>query len=150
MNLFILQYLSEIIFLQVSVREDPSNQNGERRQSLVSGGQRTHPCLFWQSVFNFSFRTAFAWRPLIGIHQLKWLHGSLQVMVRTLVPFYAMIGLNALLAFLSIEESTATKLVSLILSVILEVIQTYLRISTAMLAAIHFILKKKSFLRINP
>ena len=37
----------------------------------------------------------------------------------------------------------------LILSVILEVIQTYLRISTAMLAAIHHILKMKSSLRIN-
>jgi hypothetical protein len=122
MNLFILDYLAEI-FLQVSIREDPFNQNGERRQSLVSGGQRMHSCLF--CVFNFSFRTVFARRPLIGIHRLKWLHGSLQVMVRTLVPLYAMNGLNALLAFLSIEESTATKLVSLILSVILEVIQTY-------------------------
>ena len=38
---------------------------------------------------------------------------------------FLMIGLKTLLlAFLSIEESTATKLVSLILSVILEVIQT--------------------------
>ena len=87
----------------------------------------------------FSFRTAFAKRPLIGMHRLKWLHGSLQVMVRILSPFYAMFGLNALLAFLSIEESTATKLVSLMLSVILEVIQTYLRILTAMLAAILYL-----------
>lgn len=44
---------------------------------------------------------------------------------KDLSTFYcAMIGLNAVLAFLSIEESTATKLVSLTLSVILEVIQT--------------------------
>ena len=137
-------------FFQVSIREDPSNQNGERHQSLVSGGQLMYSCLFWQSIFNFSFRMAFAWRPSIGIHRLKWLHGSLQVMVSILIPFYAMIGSNALLAFLSIEESIATKLVSLILSVILEVIQTYLRISTAMLAAIHCILKRSLSLRINP
>jgi hypothetical protein len=84
---------------------------------------------------------------------LKWLHGSLEVMVRILVPFhyyYAMTELNTLLAFLSIEESTATKLVSLILSLIPEVIQTFLRISTAMLAAIPYISLKGVLLTNHP
>lgn len=92
-----------------------------------------------------SSRMVFARGLLIEIRRLKWLDGSLQAIVRILVPFLCHDWTERLSAFLSVEESIATKLVSLILPAVLKVIQTYPRISTATSAAIRYSLER-SFL----
>ena len=152
MKLFILHFLAENF-----VYRSPSGKIllTKMARGVKVWSAEVSECILACSVkmSSIPFRTAFARRPLIGIHRLKWLHGSLMVMVRILVPYYFyMPWLNWLpcyIAFLSIEESTATKLVSLILSFILKVNQTYLRTSTAMLAAIHYIFWKE-VLRVIP
>lgn len=68
----------------------------------------------------------FAGGLLIEIRQLNWLHGSRQVMVGVFMHcHFTNSGIKCLVAFLSVEESIATKLVSywFILSMVLNSLQ---------------------------